>query len=327
MVRAMSTSSSRAWLVVAALAACGGGGDDDGASDDATPPDGETDDAGIDAPTDAPDAVTCADPDQCEWLDGYLAEVLRKLTGVEEAAPGVTITRRSTIAQRDAARQYLFDELTRKGLAPTLHEYGSGKNIVVHLPSTTGGTMPRIVVGAHFDGVSAGPAAADNGTGSAIVVAAARYFGSRTRRDRAMDFVLFDQEEGGLIGSTAYALKLRNDQTAVDSVHAFDMISFDGDGDNALELWKPDAGLEALYRAHATPRNIPIGVNASFAGSDHESFVSRGFATVGVCEEFSGGDSNPNYHRSTDTFANVNLAYTGRMTRLLLEILEDRSID
>lgn len=322
----MSTLLPRAGLLLAALAACGGG-DDGGTTDDAGDGDGAGADAAVDAPTDAADIAVCPNPDSCQWLDGYLAEVLGKLTGVEPAAPGVTITRRATTSERNAARQYLFDELTRIGLAPTLHDYGSGKNVVVHLPSTTGGTMPRIVVGAHFDGVMAGPAAADNGTGTAIVVVAARYLATRTTRDRAIDLVLFDQEEGGLIGSTAYALKLRNDQTAVDSVHAFDMISYDGDGDGALELWKPDAGLEALYRQHAGPRNIPIGVNPTFAGSDHESFVSRGFATVGVCEEFAGGDSNPNYHRASDTYANVNLVYSARMTRLLLAILEDRSID
>lgn len=322
----MSTSLSRACLVLGALAACGGG--DDGATpDDAGDGDGAVADAAIDAPTDAADIAVCPNPDSCEWLDGYLAEVLGKLTGVEPAAPGVTITRRATASERNAARQYLFDELSRIGLAPTLHDYGSGKNVVVHLPSTTGSTMPRIVVGAHFDGAMAGPAAADNGTGTAIVIVAARYLATRTTRDRAIDLVLFDQEEIGLVGSGAYAMKLMNDQTPVDTVHVFDMISFDGDGDGALELWKPDAGLEALYRQHAGPRNIPIGVNPTFAGSDHESFVSRGFATVGVCEEFAGGDSNPNYHRATDTYANVNLVYSARMTRLLLAILEDRSID
>jgi hypothetical protein len=322
-------SPSLSWsgycILAAVLAACGADGN---APADADISDGEGDSgAATDAPTDAPDQATCANVDACDWLDGYLAEVLGKLTGVQPAAPGVTITRRASVSERNVARQYLFDELTRLGLAPTLHDYGSGKNVVVHLPSTTGSTMPRIVVGAHFDGVSAGPAAADNGTGTAIVVVAARYLASRPARDRAIDLVLFDQEEGGLIGSTAYALKLRSDSTDVDSVHAFDMISFDGDGDGALELWKPEAGLEALYRAHAAPRNIPIGVNATFASSDHESFASRGFATVGVCEEFSGGDSNPNYHRSTDTFANVDLTYTARMTRLLLGIIEDRSLD
>jgi hypothetical protein len=234
-------------------ASCGGGDDDGNASDDAAiGGDGEiADGGGPDAPTDAADTATCASPDSCDWLEGYLGEVLRKLTGVEPAAPGVTITRRASAAQRDVARQFLVDELTRIGLSPTLHDYGSGKNIVVHLPSTTGSTMPRLVVGAHFDGVSAGPAAADNGTGTAIVVAAARYLASRPSRDRAIDLVLFDQEEGGLIGSTAYALKLRNDNTPVDSVHVMDMISYDGDGDGTLELWKPDAALEALYRAHA----------------------------------------------------------------------------
>ncbi len=321
----MSPSVAAVVALTAILAACGG--DDGGASDDAAIDQDAGGDGAIDAPTDAADTVTCASPDACEWLESYLGEVLGKLTGEQPVSPGVTITRRATTSQRDVARQYLVDELTRLGLAPALHDYGSGKNVVVHLPSTTGSTMPRIVVGAHFDGVATGPAAADNGTGTAIVVAAARYLGSRTTRDRPIDLVLFDQEEAGLLGSTAYALKLRSDNTAVDSVHAFDMISFDGDGDGALELWKPDAGLEAHYRAHAGPRGIPIGVNPTFASSDHESFVQRGFATVGVCEEFSGGDSNPHYHRATDTFANVHLAYTTRMTRLLLAIIEDRSID
>jgi acetylornithine deacetylase/succinyl-diaminopimelate desuccinylase-like protein len=231
-------SNARAAIVLVSLLAAGcGGGDDAGnaSGDAAMGDDGDVaDGAGPDAPTDAPDTVTCADPDHCEWLEGYLGEVLRKLTGVEPAAPGVTITRRATAAQRDVARLFLVDELTRLGMSPTLHDYGSGKNVVVHLPSTTGSTMPRLVVGAHFDGVSAGPAAADNGTGTAIVVAAARYLASRPSRDRAIDLVLFDQEEGGLIGSTAYALELRNDATPVDSVHVMDMISYDGDGDCTL---------------------------------------------------------------------------------------------
>ncbi len=303
-------------------AGCGGGGDDDAIVDDAA----LGIDADVDAPTDAADTVTCATPDTCEWLEDYLREQVGKLTGQRPAAPGVTIMRRASSTERTVARTYLVDELTRLGLAPTIHDYGSGKNVVVHLASTTGGTLPRIVIGGHFDGVAAGPAAADNGTGAAIVVATARYLGTRTRRDRAIDLVLFDQEEAGLIGSTAYALKLRGDATAVDSVHNFDMISFDGDGDQAIELWSPDAGLEAFYRSHAQPRGIPVG-SVTFASSDHQPFVDRGFATVGVCEEFVGGDATPHYHRVTDTYDKIDFVYTTRVTRLLLAILEDRSID
>jgi hypothetical protein len=41
-------------------------------------------------------------------------------------------------------------------------------------------------------------------------------------------------------------------------MHNFDMISFDGDGDRAVELWSPTPALEALYRTHATAAGIVI---------------------------------------------------------------------
>jgi hypothetical protein len=326
--RAMSprpAGSLAAALLV--LAACGGGddGDDDNPAHDGdvTAVDAEPSD-GV-PPVDAPPAADCPDPDNCAWLDDYLHEVLGKLTGQRPVSASVTITRRATSPQRDVARQYLMDELTARGLAPVLHDYGSGKNIVVTLPATTGATTPRIVIGAHFDGVSAGPAAADNGTGTAIVVAAARYLAARPVRSLPIDLVLFDQEEAGLIGSTAYALKLRSENVITDSVHNVDMVSFDGDGDHAIELWSPTSELEAYYRSHAEARGMPVSA-VTFASSDHQPFVDRGFPTVGVCEEFVGNDHTPNYHRVTDTYENVDFAYMLRVTRLLLVIFEDRAV-
>lgn len=303
------------------LIACGGGGGDD----DNPAGDGGADAPGIDAPTDAPDVQVCPNPDECPWIEEHLRDVVGKLTGERPVSPTVTITRRASAAQRDVARQYLVDELASHGITATLHDYGSGKNVVVQLPSTTGATSPRIVIGGHFDGVAAGPAAADNATGTAVVVVAARYLASRTRRDLPIDLVLFDQEEAGLIGSTAYALKLRDENVIADSVHNVDMVSFDGDGDRAVELWSPDPGLEAVYRAHGTARGIPVSA-VPFASSDHQSFVERGFPTVGVCEEFVGGDSSTHYHRVTDTYDKVDFTYLTRVTRYLLVIFEDRAL-
>lgn len=319
--RAMSTRPARAGFLplaalLAAATACGGG--DDGADPDAT---GVVDAA---PPIDSPDVAACADPDDCDWLEGYLQEVLGKLTGQRPVSATITITRRATSGQRDIARQYLVDDLTALGLAPTLHDYGSGKNVVVTLPATSGVTSPRIVIGAHFDGVEAGPAAADNATGTAIVMVAARYLASRPVRDLPIDLVLFDQEEAGLIGSTAYALLLQSQDVATDSVHNVDMVSFDGDGDRAIELWSPDAELEAYYQTHAAAREIPTH-SFSFELSDHQAFVERDFPTIGVSEEFVGNDHTPHYHRVTDTYENVDLVYLARVTRLLLVIFEDRA--
>jgi len=296
-------------------------------------------DAATSAPTDAPIAVDapavvdapapreCDTPDACAWIESYQRAVIGRLAGREEVSAGVTLAHRASVAERLAARAYLRDALAARGLDVSLRAYATGQNVVAHLPPTTGAaTAARVVVGAHYDSVAAGPGAADDGTGVAIVLAAARYLAELPRRDRPVDFVLFDQEEIGLVGSAAYVSALLEQGAAVDSVHCFDMVSFDGDGDGAVELWSPAAGLEDLYRLHGTPRGIPVHA-VTFGSSDHQSFLRRGFAAVGVGEEFVGGDHTPHYHRATDTFDRIDFDYLGRITRLALDVLADRVVD
>jgi hypothetical protein len=138
--------------------------------------------------------------------------------------------------------------------------------------------------------------------------------------------VLFDQEEIGLVGSAAYVSSLRAEGAVVDSAHCFDMLSFDGNRDNAVELWSPAATLQELYALHGTPRGIPVRA-VRFTSSDHQSFLTRGLVATGVGEEFVGNDHTPHYHRVTDTFANVDFAYLTRMTRLAMDVLADRAVD
>ena len=284
--------------------------------------------AAIDAITDASpsDAPTCETPDQCTWIEDYQREIVGRLSGERAITPGVTLTSRSSVAQRTTTRVYLRDELIARGLSAGFHDYATGQNVVARLAATTGAMSARIVVGAHYDSVTAGPGAADDATGVAIVLVAARYLLALPHRDHPVDFVLFDQEEIGLVGSRAYAETLHTEGAAVDSMHAFDMLSFDGDSDQAVELWSPSTGLEALYRLHGTPRGIPIAAVA-FTSSDHQSFLTRGFPAVGVGEEFVGGDHTPHYHRATDTFDRVDFAYLARVTRLALDVLADRVTD
>ncbi len=141
-----------------------------------------------------------------------------------------------------------------------------------------------------------------------------------TGRPRAVpiEIVLFDQEEAGLVGSEAFVQGRGN--APIHSMHNFDMISFDGDGDRAVELWSPAPALEALYRAHGAQRGIPIQP-VTFALSDHQSFVDRGLPAVGVSEEFVAGDHTPHYHKATDTVANVQFAHLTLVTRLTFAVL------
>ncbi|MCB9565305.1 MAG: Zn-dependent exopeptidase M28 [Kofleriaceae bacterium] len=321
-----SSTLATAALAVAVLGPAtgiGGPGCDGGAgAPDAAPGDVDAAPAGpIDAAPAGPDAMVCA-PDACPWIESYLREVLGVLTGEQATPAGVTLTARASAAQRDATRAYLQHALGALGLTPELHVYDTGKNVVVHLPASGGAPGPLVVVGAHFDGVAAGPAAADNGTGTAMVLAIARYLAPLPGRTHPVDLVLFDQEEVGLVGSHFYALDLATAGTDVEAVHIYDMISFDGDGDRAIELWSPSPALEAAYRAHAEPRGIPVEA-VTFGSSDHQSFLDRGFTAVGVCEEFVSGDHTPDYHEASDTFDKIDFAYLTEVTRLAMAILGD----
>lgn len=308
----------RAALLVTLLAACGGG-DDAPATDAADPIDAPA----VDAAIDGAELTECTRPDPCEWIDPELRRVVSVLSGAEEASPGVTFTRRSTAAQRQAVREWLVAELARIGVTAELVPYSTGVNVRVHLAPTTGPDEgPPLIVGAHFDGVAASPAAADNATGTAVAVVAARYLTHRPRA-RPVDIVIFDQEEAGLIGSGAYVAAL-GPTADVYAMHNFDMISFDGDGDGMVELWSPDARLEALYRSIATAQGLGIEA-VTFGSSDHQSFVERGIASVGVSEEFVSGDHTPHYHRATDTLDKVDFGYLGKVTRMGLTVLQSEA--
>jgi len=315
----MRRAAAIGWVL---LAACSGDVDDPAARDAATDDSVSAVDA---APVDSagPDAplIECASPDDCAWIDAELHTIVAVLSGAQEASPGVTFTQRSTAAQRQAVRDYLVAELARNGVTAVPTSYGTGLNLVVHLAPTTGPDQgPPMIVGGHFDGVANSPAAADNATGAAVVVVAARYLSHRPR-NRPIDLVLFDQEEAGLIGSGAYVAAM-GPGAVIHSMHNFDMISFDGDGDRVVELWSPAPRLEAMYRAEAGRRGLGI-VAVRFGSSDHQSFVERGLPAVGVCEEFVSGDHTPHYHQVTDTLDKVDFAYLGAVARMGLAVLED----
>jgi Zn-dependent M28 family amino/carboxypeptidase len=316
-VRSLSVLSA-----VLLIAGCG----DDGATgaEDATVTDAAID-AAVDAPPDA--AVVCTAVDDCPWLEDALRDVVGKLSGERPiVAGGPLLSRRASVAQRATAREYLRDQLVAWGLPATLVDYGGGINVVVRLPATTGATSPLIVVGAHYDGIAASPAAGDNGTGAALVMVAARYLGGLTRRDLPIEVVLYDQEEIGLIGSTAHARALFTAGAVVDSVHVFDLLSIDADGDHALELWSATPAVAATYQLHGDLRGSPIRL-VTFSSSDHASYLDRGYPTVGASEEFVSGDRSAHYHRVTDTFDKIDFTYLARMTRLALDVIADRAIE
>lgn len=118
-----------------------------------------------------------------------------------------------------ATEELIIARLKQLGYEPTLQDVdflGSSRearqadgdksapwrNIIIDLPGTT---RPNeiIVIGAHFDAVVASPGADDNGTGTVVLLEAARVLKDRPMQ-RTVRLAFFNLEEVGLVGSRAY---------------------------------------------------------------------------------------------------------------------------
>lgn len=276
-----------------ALGACG--------SSDADQPDASIGDA-IDAP------LGCTRP----ALD---APFLRPL--LELGVNSLAASPRATTTQRDTARSFLSAQLTAFGWTPARHDYAGGANVVATIPATTGAEN-QLIVGAHFDSVSGSPGANDNASGSAVVLAIARFLADVPCRNAPVTIVFFDQEELGLFGSRAFAQTLS--PADVRAVHTIDQVAWDDDGDRRFELELPTAALEAEWRAAATIVGVTV-VTTTTSGTDHEAFRDRGFAAMGLTEEFVGGDTSPHRHLASDTAATVDLDYLVLAARLTAQVV------
>jgi hypothetical protein len=318
-------------LCCAALACGDDGGDDDDDDADA----GVTIDAAVDGGGGEGDggdtdggvcgAVPAPDP---AWIQAYEEEIVGKLSGETAIARGVTLTDRQSVAARDATRSYILAELTDLGYAPAAQPYNFnpvGANVVATLAANVEGAGEGvIVVGAHFDGVAGAPAAADDGTGVALVLAVARWLRTVDCRSRDVIIALFDQEELGLVGSHRFIEIVQDDGgVVIDEMHNFDMISWDSDDDRAFELWSPTSFLLDAYQAAADDRGVDV-MDVPFEFSDHQSFIDRGLSAVGVSEKFVTGDSTPHYHTPQDSYDKIDFPFLASVTAVANLVLGER---
>ena len=201
--------------------------------------------------------------------------------------------------------------------------YGTNAENIYAILEATEENDEYIVLGAHYDTVPNCPGADDNASGIALVMAVALSMKGKVNRSRNFIFVLFDQEEIGLIGSNAFAQKLINDDFNIHSMHNFDTLGWDGDGDRAVELGYPYSGAVELYRAAAdsTGLDIPIQPTDDLLG-DHRPFIEKGLRAVGIFEEWVNGDRTPYIHQPTDTYETVDFDYLLSTTLLAIEAMK-----
>jgi hypothetical protein len=151
-------------------------------------------------------------------------------------------------------------------------------NVICVLP---GATPAVIVVGAHFDHVSAGEGIVDNWSGASLLPSLFQSLAGSPRNHTFM-FVGFTSEEEGLLGSAYYVKHLSKDQLS--TIEA--MINLDTLGLGPTEVWASQSapwlvnGLAVVARS----LNLPItGMNMNGVGeSDEESFIREKVCTITV---------------------------------------------
>lgn len=239
----------------------------------------------------------------------------KQLSGVIPVNPtGVLDTllhRRSGTTKFRTAADFIAMQFRTLGLNPVLENNVSpwGKTNVI-------GTLPGIreeyvVVCGHFDSANNQcPGADDNGSGTSAVLEIARIL-SRYRFTYSIKFIAFGGEEQGLLGSKEYVQRHAGD--SIRAVLNCDMILWDGDGDNVLQLHAVNnangqysldlarfiARVDTVYGTAINPSIINPGIRAS----DHASFWDGKYSSVCIIEEY-GSDFCPYYHTANDAWTN-----------------------
>ncbi len=209
------------------------------------------------------------------------------------------------IAHEDYA---LFDRLLAQGATPRVEgriDTRLGKtpvpqwNTVAEIPGTD---WPEqvVVLGAHLDSWDLGTGVTDNGTGSMVVLEAARaIMRSGLKPKRTIRFILFTGEEQGLLGSRAYAAAHAAESDSIQAVLVLD----NGTGMILGQALQGRDELEQLWRDLLAPV-VPLGAGrvrqANKGGTDHLAFVPYGVPAFNFDQESRG--YNHTHHSQVDTY-------------------------
>jgi bacterial leucyl aminopeptidase len=179
---------------------------------------------------------------------------------------------------------------------------------------TIKGTDPAAglyIIGGHLDGVRNTVAMDDDGSGAVGVALIARAL-SFYRYKADIRCVLFDNEEGGLIGSAHYAQALKASGCEADTCLKvyinLDEIAYDPNNRLNLRIWSDSAELKNLN----TQVNMTYGLGLTLTmgtGSCHRSddcsFSAQGYTTIYNFQT----TQSPYYHMPGDTSDTLNFTY------------------
>lgn len=221
-------------------------------------------------------------------------------------------TRYYNTAGKTLVADYLAAKLTALGYTVTFDPFTyngvSCRNVIA---TKTGTVTPNeyVIVCGHYDSTSptptvTAPGAEDNGSGTAVVIELARIAAERDF-ERSVQFVLFDAEERGLIGSQHFVDDAVAAGRNIVGALVHDMVAFYS-ANYAMRI-EGETAWEWLMTIMAgnVDTFTDIGRQKDYYsfGSDHVPFQQAGYpAFLAIDFDY---DSYPHYHRATDTWSQI----------------------
>ena len=220
--------------------------------------------------------------------------------------------------------------LTLHVAAQTASERRATANLIAE--SQGGDPHHVVVVGAHLDGATFGPAINDNGSGVAAVLEIAETLAGQEIEPRnKLRFIFFGAEELGLVGSRYYVNHLAPEEKGrIELLLNFDMVGspngiryvYDGDATGAPP---GSAAIEQVLRDYFAAEGLEVAQTALLSRSDGGPFARSAGVPVGGL--FSGADGtksaaqaatyggeagephDPCYHLACDTYEGTGSAF------------------
>ncbi|HEX5740086.1 MAG TPA: M28 family peptidase [Pilimelia sp.] len=213
-----------------------------------------------------------------------------------------------------ASVDYVKERLDAAGFTTTVqtftHNGATGYNVIADWPH--GSPDDVVFLGAHLDGVPAGPGINDDGSGSAALIAVAEQVAkSDLRPTKRLRLGWWGAEELGLVGSAHYTRNLpAEDRTKIDVYLNFDMVG--AKGTTTWGVYKQGPTYNAMWKEYFRGKNIGTRDVDYGNRSDHGSFMRINVAVSGI-----GSGSDSCYHKACDTVSNVDARTMGVTTNAI----------
>lgn len=217
-----------------------------------------------------------------------------------------------------------------------------GANLIARRTASLESSVPRLIIGAHYDSVPGTPGADDNASGVAALLEVARWLAEGLSLvPGALQLVAYDLEEYGLEGSRAHVGTLRRAAAPLQGMISLEMLGYTDHRAGSQQLPAhladsyPDVGnfigicgneaSSALLRAAVVSMRAMPGLPVEFIlvpengealppvrFSDHSSFWDAGYPALMITD--TSFFRNPHYHRPSDTPDTLDYAFLACVT-------------